>query len=143
MSELVLIGQPASLSNRSSIGLDELGSFSLVGPDATDPVGKLLTQALTSQNIQLDLRITAQSYHSVVALVERSGNVGIVDAATAITARERGLTVIEIRPSIEIPIVASTASSGEESVISRHFISACKSVIANSSGLHPVTSEPL
>lgn len=143
MSELVLIGQPTRLPQQPTIGLDELGDFSLIGPDAADPIGKLLTQALTSQNIELDLRITAQSYHSVVALVERLDRVGIVDAATAIAARERGLRVIEIRPSIKIPIVASTASGGEESVISRYFISACRAVISNGSGLHAVGSEPI
>ena len=131
MSELVLIGQPTTLLRQASIGLDELGKFSLVGPDAADPVGKLLTQALTSQNIELNLRMTAQSYHSVVALVERSDSVGIVDAATAITARERGLTVIAIRPGISIPIVASMAAGGKESVVSRYFIAACKSVISS------------
>ncbi|MEO8407700.1 MAG: LysR substrate-binding domain-containing protein [Oxalobacteraceae bacterium] len=112
MSELVLIGHPSSLPLAPSIGLDALGKLGLIGPDAADPVGKMLTEALRSQNIQLDIRITAQSYRSVVSLVEKSKGVGIVDAVTAISARERGLRVIPIRPNIELPIVAPTASGG-------------------------------
>lgn len=130
MSELVLVGHPSSLPLAPGIGLDALGAFGLIGPDAADPVGKLLTQALRSQNIQLDIPITAQSYHSVVSLVEKSGGVGIIDAVTAISARERGLRVIPIRPKIELPIVASTASGGEHSMLSQHFVAACETVVS-------------
>lgn len=129
MSELVLIGRPDSLTDSAGIGLDALGKRRLIGPDAADPVGKLLTEALIAQNLEIEILITAQSYHSVVALVERSNDVGIVDSATAISARERGLTAIPIRPRIEIPIVASFASGGEQSILSRHFISQCRTVM--------------
>lgn len=130
MSELVAVGDPSVLPPSSEVGLSQLGAFELIGPDATDPIGKLLTEALQAQSIQLDVRLTAQSYHSVVALAAISKGVGIVDAATGLSAKSQGLQIVPIKPCIEIPIVASTATSGERSVLSQHFISACKKVVA-------------
>lgn len=130
MSELVAVGDPSVLPLSSEVGLSQLGAFELIGPDATDPIGKLLTEALQAQSIQLDVRLTAQSYHSVVALAAISKGVGIVDAATGLSAKSQGLQIVPIKPCIEIPIVASTATSGERSVLSQHFISACKKVVA-------------
>ncbi|MFJ7565482.1 LysR family transcriptional regulator [Herminiimonas sp. NPDC097707] len=129
MSELVAVGASSVLPPASHIGLSQLASFELIGPDPTDPVGKLLTEALQAQSIQLDIRLTAQSYHSVVALAAISRGVGIVDAVTGLSAKAQGLEIVPIKPSIEIPIVASTATSGERSVLSQHFISACKKVV--------------
>lgn len=129
MSELVAVGEPSVLPLSVEVALSQLGAFELIVPDATDPIGKLLTEALQAQSIQLDVRLTAQSYHSVVALAALSKGVGIVDAATGLSAQSQGLQIVPIKPSIEIPIVASTATSGERSVLSQHFISACKKVV--------------
>lgn len=129
MSELVAVGEPSVLPPSVEVALSQLGAFELIVPDATDPIGKLLTEALQAQSIQLDVRLTAQSYHSVVALAALSKGVGIVDAATGLSAQSQGLQIVPIKPSIEIPIVASTATSGERSVLSQHFISACKKVV--------------
>lgn len=129
MSELVAVGDPSVLPPSAEVGLSQLGAFELIGPDATDPIGKLLTEALQAQSIQLEIRLTAQSYHSVVALAAISKGVGIVDAATGLSAKSQGLQIVPIKPCIEIPIVASTATSGERSVLSQHFISACKKVV--------------
>ncbi len=128
-SELIAVGNPSILPPASEIGLHQLGSFELIGPDPTDPIGKLLTEALQAQSIQLDIQLTAQSYHSVVALAAISKGVGIVDATTGLSAKTQGLQIVPIKPRIEIPIVASTATSGERSVLSQHFISACKKVV--------------
>jgi len=131
MSELVAVGLKTVLPPSENIQLSQLGAFHLIGPDPSDPVGKLLTQALQAQSVELDILLTAQSYHSAVSLAVATKGVGIVDAATGMTAKQLGLEVVSIHPNIEIPIVASTANSGEQSVLSQQFIAACKSVVEN------------
>ncbi len=129
MSELVAVGRPSVLPPAAGIKLSELSAFELIGPHPTDPVGKLLTEALQAQDVELDIRMTAQSYHSAVALALATKGVGIVDAVTGLSAKALGLEIVPIRPNMEIPIVASTATSGERSVLSQHFIAECKAAV--------------
>lgn len=125
-SRLVCIGHPSVLQDAQSIELNELEGREIIGPDPADPLGRLLAKRLEELSVTVDVTITAQSYHSLVALAARSKLITIVDEAAALSARAQGLRVVPLSPVIAIPVVASVAINGERSALVEQFVKTCQ-----------------
>lgn len=125
-SRLVCVGHPDVLDNAPSINVSLLQGREIIGPDPADPLGRLLAKRLEELSVTVRTSITAQSYHSLVALAARSRMVTIVDEVAAISARVQGMNVVPLAPEIAIPVVASVAINGERSTAVDHFIRACR-----------------
>jgi len=130
LSRYVVIAPPGWMPREKSISLEQLIGYKMIGPDPTDQIGKLLSQTLESFGLDLDVAITCPSYHSLIALVEYTGFVGIGDSISADTALARGLRVIPITPSIELPIMASRPTMGMCSIYIDKFIEHCREELA-------------
>jgi DNA-binding transcriptional LysR family regulator len=125
-SRLVCIGHPSVLQDAQSIELNALEGREIIGPDPADPLGRLLAKRLEELSVTVDVTITAQSYHSLVALAARSKLITIVDEAAALSARAQGLRVVPLSPAIAIPVVASVAINGERSALVEQFVKTCQ-----------------
>jgi DNA-binding transcriptional LysR family regulator len=79
--------------------------------------------------VTVDVTITAQSYHSLVALAARSKLITIVDEVAALSARAQGLRVVPLSPVIAIPVVASVAINGERSALVEQFVETCRETL--------------
>jgi DNA-binding transcriptional LysR family regulator len=128
-SRLVCVGHPDVLSHAEAIELVALDGHEIIGPDPDDPLGRLVNQRIKEQAINVRTTLTAQSYHSLIALAARSRLVTIVDELSALSARELGLHVVPIAPDIAIPVVASFAISGERSALIEDFVQLCRKIV--------------
>ncbi|MGI4860147.1 MAG: LysR family transcriptional regulator [Janthinobacterium lividum] len=124
-SRLVCVGHPDVLEAAESMPLHALDGCEIIGPDPADPLGRLLTECLEEQSLTVRTTLTAQSYHSMVALAARSKRLTIVDAVAALSAPALGLRAVPLAPTIAIPLVASVAINGERSALVEEFIRTC------------------
>jgi DNA-binding transcriptional LysR family regulator len=129
VSRLVCVGHPSTLPDAPSIELNALEGREIVGPDPADPLGRLLAKRLEELSVSIDVTITAQSYHSLVALAARSKLITIVDEVAALSARAQGLRVVPLSPVIAIPVVASVAINGERSALVEQFVETCRETL--------------
>jgi DNA-binding transcriptional LysR family regulator len=129
VSRLVCVGHPSMLPDAPSMELNALEGREIVGPDPADPLGRLLAERLEELSVTVDVTITAQSYHSLVALAARSKLITIVDEVAALSARAQGLRVVPLAPVIAIPIVASVAINGERSALVEQFVETCRETL--------------
>jgi len=128
-SRLVCVGHPSMLPDAPSIELNALEGREIAGPDPADPLGRLLAKRLEELSVTVDVTITAQSYHSLVALAARSKLITIVDEVAALSARAQGLRVVPLSPVIAIPVVASVAINGERSALVEQFVETCRETL--------------
>lgn len=128
-SQFVVVGPPGWMPGVRTISLDQLVGRHLIGPDPVDQIGKLFSQALASLGLDLNVLITSHNYHGLIALVEHTHGIGIVDSISATSALRRGLRVLPIYPPIGIPIVASRADMGQRSIYVEKLIASCREQI--------------
>jgi DNA-binding transcriptional LysR family regulator len=128
-SRLVCVGHPDVLDEAETIELGALDGREIICPDPDDPLGRLVNQRIEAQAIGVRIRLTAQSYHSLIALAARSRRITIVDELSALSARELGLNAVPIAPDIAIPVVASFAISGERSALVDAFVQLCRKIV--------------
>ena len=128
-SRLVCVGHPSMLPDTPSIELNALEGCEIAGPDPADPLGRLLAKRLEELSVTVNVTITAQSYHSLVALAARSKLITIVDEVAALSARAQGLRVVPLSPVIAIPVVASVAINGERSALVEQFVETCRETL--------------
>ncbi|SAL84818.1 LysR family transcriptional regulator [Caballeronia arvi] len=128
-SRLVCVGHPGVLDDADEIGLAAFDGREIIGPDPDDPLGRLLNKRFEEHAIDVRATITAQSYHSLIALAARSPLLTIVDELAALSAREIGLNVVPLAPEIAIPVVASFAISGERSALVEQFVQVCRKLM--------------
>jgi len=128
-SRLVCVGHPDVLDDAGTVELAALDGREIIGPDPDDPLGRLVNQRIKEQAIDVRTKLTAQSYHSLIALAAHSRLVTIVDELSALSARELGLHVVPIEPDIAIPVVASFAISGERSALVDEFVQVCRKIV--------------
>jgi DNA-binding transcriptional LysR family regulator len=125
-SRLVCVGHPDVLDKAPFMEISALEGREIIGPDPADPLGRLLAKRLEELSVTVRSSVTAQSYHSLVALAARSKVVTIVDEIAALSARAQGLNVVPLAPEITIPIVASVAINGERSALVEQFMHVCR-----------------
>jgi DNA-binding transcriptional LysR family regulator len=125
-SRLVCVGHPDVLDRAPFIDIGALEGREIIGPDPADPLGRLLAKRLEELSVTVSATITAQSYHSLVALAARSKVVTIVDEVAALSARSQGLNVVPLAPEVAIPVVASVAINGERSALVEQFVQVCR-----------------
>jgi DNA-binding transcriptional LysR family regulator len=126
MSHFVVVGPANWMPDARNIALEQLVGHKLIGPDPNDQIGKLFSQALESHGLNLDVRITCPFYHGLIALVEHTHGIGIVDSISATSALDRGLRVLPIYPKVGIPIVASRPNMGRRSIYVEKLITRCR-----------------
>ena len=125
-SRLVCVGHPDILDSAPFMETSALEGREIIGPDPADPLGRLLAKRLEELSVTVRSSVTAQSYHSLVALAARSKVVTIVDEIAALSARAQGLNVVPLAPEIAIPVVASVAINGERSALVEQFMQVCR-----------------
>jgi DNA-binding transcriptional LysR family regulator len=125
-SRLVCVGHPDVLDEAPFMEISELEGREIIGPDPADPLGRLLAKRLEELSVTVRSSVTAQSYHSLVALAARSKVVTIVDEIAALSASVQGLNVVPLAPEIAIPVVASVAINGERSALVEQFMQVCR-----------------
>ena len=125
-SRLVCVGHPDILDSAPFMEISALEGREIIGPDPADPLGRLLAKRLEELSVTVRSSVTAQSYHSLVALAARSKVVTIVDEIAALSARAQGLNVVPLAPEIAIPVVASVAINGERSALVEQFMQVCR-----------------
>ncbi|MFL9981803.1 LysR family transcriptional regulator [Paraburkholderia sediminicola] len=125
-SRLVCVGHPDVLDKAPFMEISALEGREIIGPDPADPLGRLLAKRLEELSVTVRTSVTAQSYHSLVALAARSKVVTIVDEIAALSAHAQGLNVVPLAPEIAIPVVASVAINGERSALVEQFMQVCR-----------------
>jgi DNA-binding transcriptional LysR family regulator len=128
-SRLVCVGHPDVLDDDAQIELAAFDGREIIGPDPDDPIGRMLNKRFEEHALEVRTTITAQSYHSLIALAARSRLVTIVDEFSALSARGLGLRVVPLAPEIAIPVVASLAISGERSALVDQFVQLCRKIM--------------
>ena len=89
-----------------SIGLDEIPMASLIGLSEGDPIGSLLERKLRDAKIVLRPSIRVQTYYIACALVANGCGNAIVDQFTADSMRQKGISIVRIRPRIAFRVAA-------------------------------------
>ncbi len=109
---------------RGHITLAELGKLGkpVIGLDAQDPMGRVLSQAIREAGVGLTFNITVQTYHSALALAHHGVGVALVDTCTAASADRGRVDVLELEPLIPVPIKALLPAGKPGSVAVRAFV---------------------
>ena len=74
-----------------------------IGLGALDPIGRVLSQACRETSVGLNFDITAQTYHSALALAHHGPGVALVDTCTAASADVSRVDVLDLEPLIPVP----------------------------------------
>ncbi len=115
----------ARFLKRGNITLTELAKLDkvpVVGLDALDPVGRVLSQASREVGVGLKFDITVQTYHSALALAHHGLGVALVDTCTAASADLSRVDVLGLEPLIPVPIQALLPAGKPGSVAVRAFV---------------------
>ena len=110
---------------RGHITLTELAKLDkvlVIGLDALDPVGRVLSQASREAGVNLKANITVQTYHSALALAHHGLGVALVDSCTATSADKSQVDVLDLEPLIPVPVRALLPSGKPGSVAVRAFV---------------------
>ena len=100
---------PARFLKRGHITLNELaglGQSSVIGLDAQDPVGRVLSQACREAGVGLKCDITVQTYHSAQALAHHGLGIALVDSCTAASRDPGRVELLNLEPLLPVPIKA-------------------------------------
>ena len=114
----------ARFVKRGRITLAELGKLGkpVIGLDAQDPMGRVLSQAIREAGVGLQFNITVQTYHSALALAHHGLGIALVDTCTAASADLSRVDVLELEPLIPVPIKALLPAGKPGSVAVRAFV---------------------
>ena len=114
----------ARFAKRGRITLAELGKLGkpVIGLDAQDPMGRVLSQAIRETGVGLQFNITVQTYHSALALAHHGLGMALVDTCTAASADLSRVDVLELEPLIPVPIKALLPAGKPGSVAVRAFV---------------------
>ena len=114
----------ARFVKRGRITLAELGKLGkpVIGLDAQDPMGRVLSQAIREAGVGLQFNITVQTYHSALALAHHGLGIALVDTCTAASADLSRVGVLELEPLIPVPIKALLPAGKPGSVAVRAFV---------------------
>ena len=110
---------------RGNITLTELAKVKdvpVIGLDALDPVGRVLSQASREAGISLKFNITVQTYHSALALAHHGLGVALIDSCTAASADKSLVDVLDLEPLLPVPIKALLPAGKPGSVVVRAFV---------------------
>ena len=94
---------------RGNITLTELAKLvnvPIIGLDAQDPVGRVLSQASREAGVGLKFNITVQTYHLALALAHHGLGAALIDTCTAASADMSRVDVLNLEPLIPLPITA-------------------------------------
>jgi len=115
----------ARFLKRGNITLTELAKLDkvpVIGLDALDPVGRVLSLASREAGVGLKFDITVQTYHSALALAHHGLGVALVDTFTAASADLSRVNVLDLEPLIPVPIQALLPAGKPGSVAVRAFV---------------------
>jgi DNA-binding transcriptional LysR family regulator len=110
---------------RGNVTLSELAKLDkvpVIGLDAQDPIGRVLSQASREAGVGLKFDITVQTYHSALALAHHGLGVALVDTCTAASADSTRVDVLDLEPLIPVPIKALLPAGKPGSVAVRAFV---------------------
>ena len=116
---------PNRFLKRGNITLSELAKLNdvpVIGLDALDPVGRVLSQASREAGVNLKCNITVQTYHSALALAHHSLGVALIDSCTAASADKSLVDVLDLEPLLPVPIKALLPAGKPGSVAVRAFV---------------------
>ncbi len=127
----------ARFLKRGHITLAELGKLGkpVIGLDAQDPMGRVLSQALREAEVGLAFNITVQTYHSALALAHHGLGVALVDTCTATSADLSRVDVLELEPLIPVPIKALLPAGKPGSVAVRAFVRCFEQALGVKAGI--------
>jgi len=115
----------ARFIKRGNITLTELAKLDkvpVIGLDALDPVGRVLSQASREAGVGLKFDLTVQTYHSALALAHHGLGVALVDTCTAVSADVSRVDVLDLEPLIPVPVQALLPAGKPGSVAVRAFV---------------------
>ncbi len=123
---------PSRVVKRGSIRLAELAQgvhMPVIGLDAQDPVGRVLSQALRDSGADggstpagLKFDIVVQTYHSALALAHHGLGLALVDSYTAASADLSRVDILNLEPMLPVPVKALAHAGTPGSVQVRAFI---------------------
>lgn len=115
----------ARFFKRGHITLSELArqnKVSVLGLDAQDPVGRVLSQACREAGVGLKCDITVQTYHSALALAHHGLGLALVDSCSAASSDLNRVELLNLEPLLPVPIQARLPAGKPGSVAVRAFI---------------------
>lgn len=121
---------PAQLA-QGHIGLDAVATLPAVALDARDPLGIVLAQVLRDHGIDLQARMTVQTYHAALAMAEHGLGVALVEGCTAASADPRKVDVLPVEPVIPTAIHALRPAASPNSLIARYFTRCFQQALAD------------
>jgi DNA-binding transcriptional LysR family regulator len=123
----------ARFLKRGNITLTELAKLDkvpVIGLDAQDPIGRVLSQASREAGVGLKFDITVQTYHSALALSHHGLGVALVDTCTAASADLNRVDVLDLKPLLPVPIKALLPAGKPGSVAVRAFVKCFEQALA-------------
>jgi DNA-binding transcriptional LysR family regulator len=98
------------------IDITDLNNQSVIRLYERDPIGSVLSDLCSRQNVRFSGGMTVQTYHTALTLAEHGFGIAIVDNFTAAASRRASLQILPLKPQVRIPITAITNLANESSV---------------------------
>jgi DNA-binding transcriptional LysR family regulator len=97
------------------IDITDLSNQSVIRLYERDPIGSVLSDLCSRQDIRFSGGMTVQTYHTALTLAEHGFGIAIVDNFTASGATTPSLNILRLTPQVRIPITALTNLADENS----------------------------
>jgi DNA-binding transcriptional LysR family regulator len=98
------------------LGLRELADLPVIGLDARDPIGMLLSQACREAGVGLQSTVTVQTYHAALALAHHGLGIALIDSCAGLSADPSRATVLALDTEIAVPVLALVHAQRPSSV---------------------------
>lgn len=123
------------LPGRRHIEIGELGRLPLAAMRSTDPIGRVLDDALREQGSELDSSIELRSCRAAVAMAREGLAVGITDRVTAgevgvtLSDDESRVRLLPLEPRLQVDAILATDARREPSQTERRVVAALVAAI--------------
>ncbi len=120
---------PARLRRRRSLSLADLAGLPVIALDASDPLGRSLSQACRDADVQLQSEVTVQTYHAALAFAQFGLGVAVVDSFTALSAAASIVKVLPLEPALHVPLHAMVPRGKAPSPMVGEFLDCVRSTV--------------
>lgn len=103
------------------ITLEQLPGRPAIGLDNRDPLAVTLGQILRDHEIDLEIRMTVQTYHAAIAMAQYGLGMALVESCTAAAVDPTLADVLPIEPEIRTTVHALRPTAGANTLTSKYF----------------------
>ena len=137
-----IVPEHHELADRTSIGVDEITRYPLIGIDPNDPYGRIMAEIFLRHRLDYEMTIRARFGTTVCALVKSGLGIAVIDQFTVAHGGVPGIRLLRIDAPTRFETYVAYKRGVELSLHARSFIAALRQEMRATDGLPSPTPSP-